>query len=154
MNANPAHVWAIIRLLPDMQNAVVNRFRRRADAEECLRLLRRSMPNEQYLLIYAPPGLDLGVFMDAIPQDWAMYHLEGNVAVAKMMQEVRKALRHQPLPQVRILLKTKIENIATLHPEIYDTDVRHTIASRLTTWACQVHELPVLSPLTADYWNL
>lgn len=147
-------VWAIVRQLPGMQNAIVSRFRRRSDAEECLRLLRRSMPNRSYVILYAPPGINLGALMDTIPQDWAMYNMEGNAAVAKMMQEVRKALSKQPLPKVRALLKVKVEEVSGNFPEIYDTDVRNTIATRLTNWACQVHELPVPTALTADYWKL
>ncbi|WP_204137860.1 hypothetical protein [Halomicronema sp. CCY15110] len=92
--------------------------------------------------------------MDAIPQDWAMYNSEGNAEVAKTMQEIRKALSRQSLPKVRSLLKTKLAEVAKVYPEIYDTDVRDTIAIRLTKWACQVHELPASTALSADYWNL
>jgi predicted house-cleaning noncanonical NTP pyrophosphatase (MazG superfamily) len=56
MSVSPFHVWAIIRLLPDMQRIVVNRFRRRSDAEECLRVLRRTTPSRNYTLLYYPPG--------------------------------------------------------------------------------------------------
>lgn len=56
MNISPFHVWAIVRWLPDMQRIVVNRFRRRSDAEECLRVLRRSSPRRDYTLLYYPPG--------------------------------------------------------------------------------------------------
>jgi hypothetical protein len=154
MSVSPFDVWAIVRQLPDMQNAVVSRFRRRSDAEECLRLYRRHMPHRNHLLIYAPADQDLGVLMDAIPQDWAMYNQEGNAEVAKMMQDLKKALKHQPLPQVRELLKRKFEAVSNTYPEIYDTDVRQTITARLTTWACQVHELPTSSALSSDYWDL
>ncbi|MBT9313801.1 nucleoside triphosphate pyrophosphohydrolase [Leptothoe kymatousa] len=56
MNVSPLHVWAIIRLLPKMQRAVVNRFRQRAEAENCLQVLRRSSPQNEYTLVYLPPG--------------------------------------------------------------------------------------------------
>ena len=56
MNISPFHVWAIVRFLPDMQRVVVNRFRRRSDAEECLRVLRRATANRDYTLLYYPPG--------------------------------------------------------------------------------------------------
>jgi predicted house-cleaning noncanonical NTP pyrophosphatase (MazG superfamily) len=56
MNISPFHVWAIVRWLPDMQRVVVNRFRHRSDAEECLRTLRRSSPRRDYTLLYYPPG--------------------------------------------------------------------------------------------------
>ena len=148
------HVWAIVRLSSNMQNLVVNRFRRRSDAEECLRLLRHSMPGRNYTIVYAPLEIDLGVIMEVTPQDWAMYSTGGNKAVTEMMQEVRKALSHQPLPQVRSLLKGKVESVAKAYPEIQDTEVRNIIETRLTNWACQVHELPRLSALPTDYWNL
>jgi hypothetical protein len=154
MSNSRLEVWAIVRQLPDMQNAVVNRFRRRSDAEACLRLLSRSMPNRNYVILYAPPGLDLGALMEAIPQDWAMSNADGNAAVAKMMRQVQKALSRQPLPKVRALLKTKLAEIADAYPEIYDTEVQSIIIIRLTNWACQVHELPVPSALPTDYWNL
>ncbi len=56
MNISPFHVWAIVRFLPDMQRVVVNRFRRRSDAEECLRVLRRAAADRDYTLLYYPPG--------------------------------------------------------------------------------------------------
>ncbi|MGB3309516.1 MAG: nucleoside triphosphate pyrophosphohydrolase [Nodosilinea sp.] len=56
MNISPFHVWAIVRFLPDMQRVVVNRFRRRSDAEECLRVLRRATADRDYTLLYYPPG--------------------------------------------------------------------------------------------------
>jgi hypothetical protein len=56
MNISPFHVWAIVRFLPDMQRVVVNRFRRRSDAEECLRVLRRAAAGRDYTLLYYPPG--------------------------------------------------------------------------------------------------
>lgn len=56
MNISPFHVWAIIRFLPDMQRVVVNRFRRRSEAEECLRVLRRTAPDRDYTLLYYPLG--------------------------------------------------------------------------------------------------
>lgn len=154
MSVSPFDVWAIVLRLPDMQNTVVSRFRRRSDAEECLRMFRRSMPNQSYVLIYAPDDQDVEVLMNAIPQDWAMYNREGNAEVAKMMRDVRKALEHQPLPHVRNLLKRKFKAVSDIYPEIYDTDVRSTIAIRLTAWACQVHELPTSSALSSDYWDI
>ena len=154
MSISPFHVWAIVRLLPNMQRVVVNRFRRRSDGEECLHLLRRSMPNLKYVMLYSPPGQDIGVMMDAISQDWEMFSEDGNAEVAKMMQDLRKALNHQPLPKVRALLRSKVEAISQIHPEVYDTDVRNTIEIRLTRWACTVHELPGSFALPTSYWNL
>lgn len=92
--------------------------------------------------------------MDAISQDWEMFSEDGNAEVAKMMQDLRKALNHQPLPKVRALLRSKVEAISQIHPEVYDTDVRNTIEIRLTRWACTVHELPGSFALPTSYWNL
>jgi predicted house-cleaning noncanonical NTP pyrophosphatase (MazG superfamily) len=39
-----------------MKPYVINRFRRRSDAEEYLRLLRRTSPDNDYTLLYYPPG--------------------------------------------------------------------------------------------------
>ncbi len=55
MSFSNFHVWAIILLSADMKNQVVNRFRRRSEAEDCLRLLRRSKPDKGYEIMYAPP---------------------------------------------------------------------------------------------------
>lgn len=54
MNISPFHVWAIVRLLPNMQQVVVNRFRRRSEAEECLQVLRRAAVSYDYRLLYYP----------------------------------------------------------------------------------------------------
>lgn len=59
MSTSPFHVWAILCLLPNMQRTVVNRFRRRSDAEECLRVLRRASPKSDYTLLYYPPSEEL-----------------------------------------------------------------------------------------------
>ncbi|MEO0350295.1 MAG: nucleoside triphosphate pyrophosphohydrolase [Cyanobacteria bacterium P01_A01_bin.15] len=56
MSFSPLHVWAIIRLLPKMRRVVVNRFRKRSEAENCLQLLRRSAPQNDYTMAYLPPG--------------------------------------------------------------------------------------------------
>ncbi|MCA1994022.1 MAG: hypothetical protein LDL41_18545 [Coleofasciculus sp. S288] len=44
--------WCIIRHLPKSQRLVVGRLRRRNDAEEHLRLLRRMMPTADYSIIF------------------------------------------------------------------------------------------------------
>jgi hypothetical protein len=49
------HPWCIIRLLPNMQRATVNRFRRRNDAAEHMRVLRRLNPQATYTVIFVPP---------------------------------------------------------------------------------------------------
>lgn len=46
--------WCIIRHLPNSQRLVVGRLRRRNDAEEHLRLLKRMVPNSDYSIIFDP----------------------------------------------------------------------------------------------------
>ena len=55
MSFSDFRVWTIVLLSVDMQNMIVNKFRYRSEAEECLRLLRRSNPNEKYEIMYTPP---------------------------------------------------------------------------------------------------
>lgn len=47
--------WCIIRLLPDLQRITVARFRRRSQAEECLKTLQRMNPTCHYQIIFDPP---------------------------------------------------------------------------------------------------
>ncbi|MBE9125306.1 MULTISPECIES: hypothetical protein [unclassified Coleofasciculus] len=46
--------WCIIRHLPDMQRTGVARLRRRSDAEEHLRVLRRLMPDASFSIVFDP----------------------------------------------------------------------------------------------------
>ncbi len=46
--------WCIVKLLPNMQRLVVARCRRRNDAEEHLRVLRRLVPKANYALVFDP----------------------------------------------------------------------------------------------------
>ena len=46
------HPWCIIRHLPNMQNSVVARFRRRNDAEAHLQVLRRLIPSVTFTIIF------------------------------------------------------------------------------------------------------
>lgn len=48
------HPWCIIRLLPNMQRAVVSRKRQRNAAEHYLCALKRLHPAASYVLIFAP----------------------------------------------------------------------------------------------------
>ncbi|WP_416674114.1 hypothetical protein [Egbenema bharatensis] len=48
------HVWAVVRLLPNMQRVVVNRFRRRGDAENYLHILRRYTPDGNFIIVFDP----------------------------------------------------------------------------------------------------
>ncbi|ABA22869.1 conserved hypothetical protein [Trichormus variabilis ATCC 29413] len=44
--------WCIVGLLPNMQNRIVARFRRRSDAEAHLQVLRRLIPSVSFRLIF------------------------------------------------------------------------------------------------------
>ncbi|MBD2302703.1 hypothetical protein [Nostoc sp. FACHB-190] len=44
--------WCIVRLLPNMQNQIVARFRRRSDAEAHLQVLRRLIPSAKFTIIF------------------------------------------------------------------------------------------------------
>lgn len=44
--------WCIIRLLPNMENQIVGRFRRRSDAEAHLQVLCRLIPGVSFTLIF------------------------------------------------------------------------------------------------------
>jgi hypothetical protein len=46
--------WCIVKLLPNMQGQVVARCRRRNDAEEHLRILRRLLPSARFAIAFDP----------------------------------------------------------------------------------------------------
>lgn len=56
MHFSPLHVWAVVRLLPNMQRVVINRFRRRSDAENYLHLLRRQIYDANLTIVFDPPS--------------------------------------------------------------------------------------------------
>lgn len=148
-NSNVFHAWAVVLLSTNMQNLIVNRFRRRSDAEGCLRLLQQTGPDKSYTIMYIP----LEKIMKGIPTEWEMFSPEGNQEVTQMMNEVNASLSEHPLPKVRSLLKTKLKLVAERHPEVYDTAVRSEIKYQLTRWACEVHELSAFT-LSTEYWKL
>lgn len=90
----------------------------------------------------------------SMPEEWEMYEAEGNLAVAEMMAPVRESLKTKSLPEVRQFLKQEIKKVSETYGEVFDSEVRNTIAYRMTRWACQVHELPSCSALYPDYWQL
>jgi hypothetical protein len=49
------HVWVVVRLLPNLQHAEVNRFRRRGDAENYLRLLKQYNQDASFVIVFDPP---------------------------------------------------------------------------------------------------
>lgn len=46
--------WCIVLHLPNAQNKIVGRLRRRNDAEEHIQLLRRLTPTAEYSIIFDP----------------------------------------------------------------------------------------------------
>ncbi|MBD2460004.1 hypothetical protein H6G89_03005 [Oscillatoria sp. FACHB-1407] len=48
------NAWAIARLLPNLEPHVVARFRSRSDADGYLDSLRQRMPNDQFIVTFAP----------------------------------------------------------------------------------------------------
>lgn len=44
--------WIIVRLLPNMQRAVVGRFRKRSDAEGHLQVLQRLIPDAEMIVVF------------------------------------------------------------------------------------------------------
>ena len=46
--------WIVVRLLPKMQRVVCGRFRSRSDADEHLSLLRRHLPETEFVIIFDP----------------------------------------------------------------------------------------------------
>ena len=56
MDTSQLHVWAIVRLLPNLQRIVVNRFRRRGEAENYLQILRCSIYDTNLVIVFDPPS--------------------------------------------------------------------------------------------------
>ena len=46
--------WVLIRLLPKMQQVTVAQYRSRSDADGHLHILRRLMPNAQFVVMFNP----------------------------------------------------------------------------------------------------
>ncbi|MEQ9357999.1 hypothetical protein [Coleofasciculus chthonoplastes] len=46
--------WVLVRLLPKMQQVTVAQYRSRSDADGHLHILRRLMPNAQFLVMFNP----------------------------------------------------------------------------------------------------
>jgi hypothetical protein len=56
MDFSPLRIWAVVRLLPKMQRVVINRFRRRSDAENYLHLLRQQIYDANLTIVFDPPS--------------------------------------------------------------------------------------------------
>jgi hypothetical protein len=50
------HPWCLIRLLPNLQNRVIARFRRRNDADAHMRVLRQQAPTVRYEIMFDVGG--------------------------------------------------------------------------------------------------
>ncbi|HEY9697276.1 MAG TPA: hypothetical protein V6D10_08440 [Trichocoleus sp.] len=48
--------WAIVRLLPNLQNVIVARFRNRSDADGHLRFLQQHIPQAKFVVIFDDPA--------------------------------------------------------------------------------------------------
>lgn len=46
--------WAVVCLLPNMQRAVVQRFRNPSDADGYVKTLRRLVPQKQFIVVFDP----------------------------------------------------------------------------------------------------
>ncbi|MFP4414281.1 hypothetical protein [Coleofasciculus sp.] len=46
--------WVLVRLLPKMQGVTVAQYRSRSDADGHLPILRRLMPNAQFVVMFNP----------------------------------------------------------------------------------------------------
>ncbi len=53
------NVWAVVRLLPNMQRVVVRRFRRRGDAENYVLILRRYLQDANLMIVFDPPSREI-----------------------------------------------------------------------------------------------
>ncbi len=47
--------WAVVRLLPNLQRTVVERFYKRSDADGFAQALRRILPTAEIIVIFDPP---------------------------------------------------------------------------------------------------
>ncbi|MCY7276660.1 MAG: hypothetical protein LH702_23725 [Phormidesmis sp. CAN_BIN44] len=56
--------WAIVRLLPKMQRVVIERFRRRADADGHLQFLQQRIPTATFIVVF-----DVTIASDPIQKD-------------------------------------------------------------------------------------
>lgn len=128
MSVSPLHVWAVICLLPDMQRVVVNRFRRRSDAEECLRVLRRISPGRDYALLYYPPGEESKYMVyrkcnklvrDRIPEILEAQQVQ--FAVEEMSQvEYCQALRQKLIEEAQEAAKAVEANLVTELADLWE----------------------------------
>ncbi|MER3435593.1 MAG: hypothetical protein C4288_19910 [Leptolyngbya sp. ERB_1_1] len=46
--------WCIVRFLPNLQRRIIQRFRKRAEAEEYLKALKRLLPETNRQIVFGP----------------------------------------------------------------------------------------------------
>ncbi len=46
--------WCIVRFLPNLQRSVIQRFRKRSEAEEYLKALKRLLPEASHQIVFDP----------------------------------------------------------------------------------------------------
>lgn len=49
--------WIVVQLLPGMQQVVRGRFHKRSDADGHLAVLRRQIPDREFIVVFDPPAL-------------------------------------------------------------------------------------------------
>lgn len=48
--------WIVVQLLPQMQRVVCGRFHKRSDADGHLAVLRRQIPDRDFIVVFDPPA--------------------------------------------------------------------------------------------------
>jgi hypothetical protein len=48
------NLWVLVRLLPNMQRVIVGQYRNRSDADGYLEIIRRLMPNAEFVVMFNP----------------------------------------------------------------------------------------------------
>jgi hypothetical protein len=48
------HPWCIVRFLPNLQRSIIQRFRKRTEAEEYLKALKRLLPETNHQIVFDP----------------------------------------------------------------------------------------------------
>ncbi len=133
-----------------MRRVVVNRFRQRSDAENCLRLLRRSAPQNDYTMAYLSPGEDVANVLvrkdcNKLGRDRMPEILESRnigYAVEEMKQaEYYQALWHLLDEKVQVAVKMVdddlVRELADILEIIYAIATVHNI-QRNQIQACQM----------------
>lgn len=149
MNISPFHVWAIVRWLPNMQRVIVNRFRRRSEAEEYLRVLRWSSPTRDYTILYDPPSEEMPPMVrkdhnklvrDRIPEILADQHVRFSVETMSHSEYCR-ALRLKLVEEAKEAATAPDKDLITELADLWEV-IDHTISayglSRNQVLACQM----------------